>query len=105
VGGLSADPAIAGGVGPSVNYPTFTVTAQSPGTDHRTWHPPCLASRQSVSPCLNQNGRVKRRRYVKVTLQFDLSRPSLGRLRPLSAINAAAGLLPKNMRIRRDPQK
>jgi hydrophobe/amphiphile efflux-1 (HAE1) family protein len=97
VGGLIAYPLLPVASLPSVNYPTLTVTAQLPGTD-----PPTVASPLELQfgeiPGLTQMTSSSALGYAQVTLQFDLSRPIDGAVADtLSAINAAAAYLPKNM--------
>jgi hydrophobe/amphiphile efflux-1 (HAE1) family protein len=100
-GGLVAYPLLPVASLPSVNYPTLTVTAQLPGTDPQTMAS-TVASPLELQfgeiPGLTQMTSSSALGYVQVTLQFDLSRPIDGAVADtLSAINAAAAYLPKNM--------
>jgi hydrophobe/amphiphile efflux-1 (HAE1) family protein len=101
VGGLIAYPLLPVASLPSVNYPTLTVTAQLPGTDPQTMAS-TVASPLELQfgeiPGVTQMTSSSALGYVQVTLQFDLSRPIDGAVADtLSAINAAAAFLPKNM--------
>jgi len=101
VGGLVAYPLLPVASLPSVNYPTLTVTAQLPGTDPQTMAS-TVASPLELQfgeiPGLTQMTSSSALGYVQVTLQFELSRPIDGAVADtLSAINAAAAYLPKNM--------
>lgn len=101
VGGLIAYPLLPVASLPSVNYPTLTVTAQLPGTDPQTMAS-TVASPLELQfgeiPGLTQMTSSSALGYAQVTLQFDLSRPIDGAVADtLSAINAAAAYLPKNM--------
>src|SRR5467141_2764115 len=101
VGGLIAYPLLPVASLPSVNYPTLTVTAQLPGTDPQTMAS-TVASPLELQfgeiPGLTQMTSSSALGYVQVTLQFELSRPIDGAVADtLSAINAAAAYLPKNM--------
>src|SRR5207245_7106704 len=85
----------------SVNYPTLTVTAQLPGTDPQTMAS-TVASPLELQfgeiPGLTQMTSSSALGYVQITLQFELSRPIDGTVvDTLSALNAAAAYLPKNM--------
>jgi hydrophobe/amphiphile efflux-1 (HAE1) family protein len=101
VGGLIAYPLLPVASLPSVNYPTLTVTAQLPGTDPQTMAS-TVASPLELQfgeiPGLTQMTSSSALGYVQVTLWFELSRPVEGAVADtLSAINAAAAYLPKNM--------
>jgi hydrophobe/amphiphile efflux-1 (HAE1) family protein len=101
VGGIVAYPLLPVASLPNINYPTLTVTAQLPGTDPQTMAS-TVASPLELQfgeiPGLTQMTSASALGYVQVTLQFDLSRPIDGAVADtLSAINAAAAYLPKNM--------
>jgi multidrug efflux pump subunit AcrB len=101
VGGLVAYPLLPVAALPNVNYPTLTVTAQFPGADPET-----MAS-TVASPLELQFGEIRGLTqmtsasalgYVQITLQFELSRQIDGAVSDtLSAINAAAAYLPKDL--------
>jgi hydrophobe/amphiphile efflux-1 (HAE1) family protein len=101
VGGLVAYPLLPVAALPNVNYPTLTVTAQSPGADPQT-----MAS-TVASPLELQFGQIpgvtqmtssSGLGYTQVTLQFELSRGIDGAVSDtLSAINAATAYLPKDL--------
>src|SRR6195256_4680981 len=101
VGGLVAYPLLPVAALPSVNYPTLTVTAQLPGTDPQTMAS-TVASPLELQfgeiPGLTQMTSSSALGSAEVTLQFDSSHPIEGSVADtLSAINAAAAYLPKNM--------
>jgi HAE1 family hydrophobic/amphiphilic exporter-1 len=101
VGGIVAYPLLPVASLPNINYPTLTVTAQLPGTDPQTMAS-TVASPLELQfgeiPGLTQMTSASALGYAQVTLQFDLSRPIDGAVADtLSAINAAAAYLPKNM--------
>jgi multidrug efflux pump subunit AcrB len=86
---------------PNVNYPTLTVTAQLPGADPETMAS-TVASPLELQfgeiPGLTQMTSASALGYVQITLQFELSRQIDGAVSDtLSAINAAAAYLPKDL--------
>src|ERR1700710_1965022 len=101
VGGLVAYPLLPVAALPNINSPPLPVTAQLPGADPQTMAS-TVASPLELQfgeiPGLTQMTSASALGYAQITLQFELSRPIDGAVADtLSAINAAAAYLPKNM--------
>jgi multidrug efflux pump subunit AcrB len=101
VGGLVAYPLLPVAALPNINYPTLSITAQLPGTDPQTMAS-TVASPLELQfgeiPGVTQMTSSSALGYTQITLQFELSRPIDGAVADtLSAINAAAAYLPKNL--------
>src|SRR5580658_1518969 len=101
VGGIVAYPLLPVAALPNVNYPTLTVTAQFPGADPQTMASTVASPLElqfGESPSINKMTSASALGYVQITLQFELSRQIDGAVSDtLSAINAAAAYLPKNL--------
>jgi hydrophobe/amphiphile efflux-1 (HAE1) family protein len=86
---------------PSVDFPTIVVTAQLPGANPTTMAETIatpLENNFTQIPGLSQMTSTSGLGQTTVTLQFDLSRNIDGAASDVqTAINAASGLLPKNM--------
>ena len=86
---------------PSIDFPTITVTAKLPGASPDTMASTVatpLEDQFSAIAGLSQMTSTSGLGQTTVTLQFDLSRSIDGAASDVqTAINAASGLLPKNM--------
>ncbi len=86
---------------PNVDFPTITVTAQYPGADPQTMASAVatpLETQFTSIPSLAQMTSWSGVGITSITLQFDLNRNIDGAAEDVQqAINAASGLLPKDM--------
>src|SRR5690242_18030024 len=86
---------------PNVNFPTISVTAQLPGADPQTMASSVatpLEKQFGEIPYLTQMTSTSSTGYTQITLQFALNDDiSAAAQLVQTAINAAAGQLPKNM--------
>jgi len=86
---------------PSVDFPTITVTAQFPGASPETMASSVatpLEQQFGAIPGLDQMTSTSGLGATSITLQFNLSRNIDGAAQDVqTAINAAGGLLPKNL--------
>ena len=86
---------------PSVDFPTITVTAQFPGASPETMASSVatpLEQQFGAIPGLDQMTSTSGLGATAITLQFNLSRNIDGAAQDVqTAINAAGGLLPKNL--------
>jgi hydrophobe/amphiphile efflux-1 (HAE1) family protein len=86
---------------PNVAFPTITVTAQLPGADPQTMASSVatpLEKQFGEIPYLTQMTSTSSLGYTQITLQFDLNDDINAAAQLVqTAINAAAGQLPKNM--------
>src|SRR5579872_1026946 len=86
---------------PSVDFPTITVTAQLPGASPETMASSVatpLEQQFGAIPGLDQMTSTSGLGSTSITLQFNLSRNIDGAAQDVqTAINAAGGLLPKNL--------
>ena len=86
---------------PSVDFPTITVTAQLPGASPETMASSVatpLEQQFGAIPGLDQMTSTSGLGATSITLQFNLSRNIDGAAQDVqTAINAAGGLLPKNL--------
>jgi len=86
---------------PSVDFPTITVTAQFPGASPETMASSVatpLEQQFGAIPGLDQMTSTSGLGSTSITLQFNLSRNIDGAAQDVqTAINAASGLLPKNL--------
>src|ERR1700716_1367490 len=101
VGGLVSYPLLPVAALPNVNFPTLQVTTQLPGADPQTMASSVatpLELQFGEIPGLTQMTSASALGFSQITLQFDLNRQIDGTVSDtLSAINAAAAFLPKNM--------
>ena len=86
---------------PNVDFPTITVTASYPGASPGTMASAIatpLEQQFTAIPSLDQMTSLSGTGTTTITLQFDLSRNIDGAAQDVqTAINAASGLLPKDM--------
>ena len=86
---------------PNVDYPTITVTASYPGASPATMASAVatpLEQQFTAIPSLEQMTSLSGTGTTMITLQFDLSRNIDGAAQDVqTAINAAGGLLPKDL--------
>ena len=86
---------------PNVDFPTITVTANYPGASPATMASAIatpLEQQFTAIPSLDQMTSLSGTGTTTITLQFDLSRNIDGAAQDvLTAINAASGLLPKDL--------
>src|SRR5579862_9548691 len=86
---------------PNVDFPTITVTAQFPGASPETMASSVatpLEQQFGAIPGLDQMTSTSGLGSTSITLQFNLSRNIDGAAQDVqTAINAAGGLLPKNL--------
>jgi multidrug efflux pump subunit AcrB len=86
---------------PTVDFPTITVTAQLPGASPNTMASSVatpLEQKFAAIPGLDQMTSTSGPGSTSITLQFDLSRNIDGAAGDVqTAINAASGLLPKDL--------
>jgi hydrophobe/amphiphile efflux-1 (HAE1) family protein len=86
---------------PNVDFPTITVTANYPGASPATMASAIatpLEQQFTAIPSLNQMTSLSGTGTTTITLQFDLSRNIDGAAQDVqTAINAASGLLPKDL--------